>query len=89
MLNKFVAEFLGTLFLVYIVLATQSAIAIGAGLAIAIMVLGGVSGGLFNPALSVVMAAAGKITTNDMLMLILAQVFGGLVALELFKRVKM
>jgi aquaporin Z len=89
MLNKYLAEFLGTLFFVYIILATGNAIAIGAALAIAIMVAGTISGGHINPAVSVAMVAAGKMSSSDLLPYILAQIAGGMVALELFKRVKL
>jgi aquaporin Z len=89
MLNKYLAEFLGTLFFVYIILATGNAIAIGAALAIAIMIAGTISGGHINPAVSVAMVAAGKMSSSDLLPYILAQIAGGMVALELFKRVKL
>jgi aquaporin Z len=89
MLNKYLVEFLGTLFFVYIILATGNAIAIGAALAIVIMVGGSISGGNFNPAVSVAMVAAGRLSSSDLLPYVLAQVAGGLVALELFKRVKL
>jgi aquaporin Z len=89
MMNKYLAEFLGTLFFVYIVLATGNAIAIGAALAIAVMIAGTISGGHINPAVSVAMVAAGKMSSSDLLPYILAQIAGGMVALELFKRVKL
>jgi aquaporin Z len=89
MLNKYLAEFLGTLFFVYIVLATGNAIAIGAALAIAVMIAGTISGGHINPAVSIAMVAAGKMSSSDLLPYILAQIAGGMVALELFKRVKL
>ena len=89
MLNKYLVEFLGTLFFVYIVLATGNAIAIGAALAIAVMITGTISGGHINPAVSVAMVAAGKLSSSDLLPYILAQIAGGMVALELFKRVKL
>ena len=89
MLNKYLVEFLGTLFFVYIVLATGNAIAIGAALAIAVMITGAISGGHINPAVSVAMVAAGKMSSSELLPYILAQIGGGLVALELFKRVRL
>lgn len=89
MLNKYLVEFLGTLFFVYIILATGNAIAIGAAMAIIVMVGGSISGGNFNPAVSVAMVAAGRLSSSDLLPYVLAQVAGGLVALELFKRVKL
>ena len=87
-MNKFVAEFLGTFFFLYVILSTGAAIPIGLALAVAIMVLGKFSGGNFNPAVSVMMVAAGKLPSEDLLPYILAQVAGGLAALELYKRVK-
>jgi aquaporin Z len=84
MLNKYLVEFLGTVFFLYVIIATGNAIAIGAALAVAIMLGGHIS----NPAVSVMMAVAGKITMADALPYILAQVAGGLVALELHKRIK-
>lgn len=87
-MNKYLVEFLGTLFFLYVILATGNALAIAAALALVILVGGAISGGNFNPAVSVMMAAAGKLPTNDVVPYILAQVAGGLVALELFKRVK-
>jgi len=87
-MNKYVAEFLGTMFFLYVILATGSAIPIGLALSAAILVLGPFSGGNFNPAVSVMMVAAGKLPTNDLAPYIIAQVVGGLAALELYKRVK-
>jgi len=87
MMNKYLVEFLGTLFFLYVILATGQPLAIGAALAVAIMVGGPISGGMFNPAVSVMMVAAGKMKSADLVPYILAQVAGGLVALELYKRV--
>jgi glycerol uptake facilitator-like aquaporin len=86
MINKYVVEFLGTLFFLYVIVATGNALAIGAALAIAIMVGGNISGGHFNPAVSVMMYAAGKLSRADLIPYLLVQVAGGLVALELHKR---
>ena len=88
-MNKYVVEFLGTLFFLYVILATGQALAIGLALTVAIMVGGKISGGNFNPAVSVMMAAAGKLSMKDLLPYIVAQVAGGLAALELHKRVRL
>ncbi|MDA9629935.1 aquaporin [bacterium] len=87
-MNKYVAEFLGTLFFLYVILATGKPIPIGLALMAAILVLGKYSGGNFNPAVSVMMTAAGKLPAGDLLPYVVAQIAGGLVALELYKRVK-
>ena len=51
-MNKYVAEFLGSAFLLYIILLTGSALPIAASLAIAILILGKYSGGNYKPAVS-------------------------------------
>jgi len=88
MMNKYLVEFLGTMFFLYVILATGSAIPIGLALAVAIMVGGKISGGNYNPAVSIMMVAAGKLPKSDLVPYIIAQISGGLVALELYKRVK-
>ena len=89
MINKLLAEFLGTMFFLYVILATGDAVAIGLALMIVIFILGKVSGGNFNPAVSVMMAMAGKLSMKDLAPYVVAQILGGLAALELYKRVKL
>ena len=87
--QKYLAEFVGTMFFLLVILSTGGeALAVGAALAIAIMVVVKVSGGHLNPAVTVMMAVAKKMNSNDVLPYIVAQVAGGLVALELHKRLR-
>ena len=86
---SYLVEFLATAFFVYVILATGNPLAIGAALALVIMLAANISGGHVNPAVSIVMASAGKLPVNDLLPYCVAQIFGGLVALELFKRFKL
>ena len=88
-MNKYLIEFLGTLFFLYVILATGNWIAIGAALAIAVLIGGPISGGSYNPAVTVMMVAAGKFPRSDLIPYILAEIAGGLAALELYKRVKL
>jgi len=88
MFNKYLVEFFGTCFFAFIILATGNPIAIGASLALVLLLTKDISGGHINPAISVVMASIGKISLDDLLPYILAQVFGALVALEIYKRVQ-
>jgi len=85
-MNKYLVEFVGTAFFVYVFLATGNPLAIGASLALVILLASNISGGHFNPAVSVVMASLNKIPAYDLIPYILSQVFGGLVALEIYKR---
>lgn len=82
----YLAEFLGVLFVVYVVLSTGNILAIAAAYALALILTMATSGGYLNPALTIVMAAAGKLDTSDILPYSLAQILGALVALEIFKR---
>jgi aquaporin Z len=85
---NYLAEFVGTVFFVYVILATSNPLAIGAALALTMLMTSNLSGGYVNPAITIVMASLGKIETNDIIPYVLAQIFGALVALELFKRYK-
>jgi glycerol uptake facilitator-like aquaporin len=86
-MQKYLVEFLGAVLFIYVILATGNPLAIGAALALIIMVASKISGGHINPAVSVTMAAAGKLPVNDLVPYCLAQILGGLVALEIYKRV--
>jgi aquaporin Z len=86
---KYLVEFLGTAFFVYVIFATGNPLAIGAALALVILIASPISGGFMNPAVSIAMASAGKLSTQDLIPYILAETFGALVGLELFKRFKL
>jgi aquaporin Z len=88
-LYKYLAEFLGSIFFIYVVLATGNPLAIGASLAFVVLLTVGVSGGHINPTITIVMASIGKLDTKDIIPYIIAQVLGGLTALEIYKRVKL
>lgn len=89
MFQKYFLEFLGATFFIYIILATGNPLAIGAALALVIILTSSVSGGHINPAVTIAMAAAGKIQTSEVVPYCLAQILGGLVALEIYKRYKL
>ena len=44
-MEKYLVEYLGTVFFLYVIIATNNALAIGAALAVAIYVGGNISGG--------------------------------------------
>jgi aquaporin Z len=87
MMNKYVVEFLGTLFLVFVIFATNNYLAIGGALAIAVLLGGAISGGAFNPAVAIALMYAGKISRTDLVPYIVAQIAGGLAGFELFKMI--
>ena len=86
-MNKYFVEFLGTLFLVFVIFATGNYLAIGAALAIGVFLGGAISGGAFNPAVTIAFMIAGKIPRSDLIPYIVAQIAGGLAGFELFKMV--
>ena len=86
---NYLVEFLGTLFFIYVILATGNPLAIGAALALTILLTSSISGGHINPAVTIAMAAAGKLPSVEVIPYCLSQIFGGLVALEIYKRFKL
>jgi glycerol uptake facilitator-like aquaporin len=81
MIAKLVAEFVGCLFFIGVVLFTGESIPIGVGLSAAIFLTAKVSGGHLNPAVSAAMLARGDIDAPTFIGYSLAQVLGGLSAL--------
>jgi aquaporin Z len=86
-MNKYVVEFLGTLLLVFVILATGNYLAIGAALALAVLLGGAVSGGAFNPAVTLSLLAAGKLSASDVIPYIVVEIAGGLAAFQLYKMI--
>jgi len=83
-----IAEFLGTFFFLSVILSTVTnasygPIAVAVGLLAAIYFGASISGAHFNPAVSVMMFAKGKIGMDTMLLYIVAQILGGLLAFGL------
>ena len=54
-------------------------------MAIAVLLGGSISGGAYNPAVSIAMLYAGKMPRSDLIPYIVAQVAGALAAFELYK----
>jgi aquaporin Z len=84
-MNKYIVEFLGTMFLVFVIFATGNYLAIGAALAVAVLLGGLISGGAFNPAVTIAMMYSGKLPRSDVIPYIIAQVAGALAGFEVFK----
>ena len=80
-------EFIGTLLFLYVIIATDNSVAIGAVLSLLIYLGEPISGGNFNPAVTVMMVAAKKQQMSTALPYIMAQLAGGIVALEVYKRI--
>ncbi len=87
-LSPYLAEYIGTLFFLFVIIFTGQALPIGLALIIVILILGKFSGGHFNPAVTVMMWANNKLPMNDAFLYIGAQVVGGLTALFIYNRTK-
>lgn len=87
MMKAVFVEFIGTLLFLYVIIATSNFAAIGAALALLIYLGGPISGGNFNPAVTTMLVAAKKQNIKTLVPYILAQLAGGLAALEVYKRI--
>jgi len=85
-MNKYLVEFLGTMFLMFVIFATGNWLAIGAALGIAVLLGGPISGGSFNPAVTISLFAAGKLIKSDVLPYIIVEILGALAAFYAYKR---
>jgi aquaporin Z len=88
-MKKYIVEFLGTMFLMFIILATGNYLAIGAALALAIIMGGAISSTAYNPAVTLALMYMGKLPTKDLVPCIVAQVSGALVAVHAYNSYKM
>jgi aquaporin Z len=85
-MNKYLVEFLGTMFLMFVIFATGNWAAIGAALAVGVLLGGAISGGAFNPAVAISLYAAGKLPKSDLIPYIIVEILGGLGAFYAYKR---
>lgn len=91
LLQKLLMEYIGTTFFLYVIIATGNALAIGGALALSLLVGSVVLGGKFNnynPAVSVMMALAGKLPLRNLVPYVLCQIAGGVTALAIHKYIK-
>lgn len=87
-LSKYLTEYLGTTFFLFIIIATGNWLLIGAALAIAALIGGPISGGMYNPAVTGMMIMAGKMKGQDVLPYVVAQCLGAITAYQLSKIIK-
>ena len=83
--SKYLVEFLGTTIFLFTILRFPNPAMIALTLFFIVIIGGKVSGGHFNPAVSVMKHVKGELNRFDMVLYILVQVLGGLFALSLYK----
>lgn len=81
---KYLVEFLGTFLFLAVIVATGQPVLIALALLAVILLGGSISGGHFNPAVSLMFWAKGALTNADLAGYIVAQSLGGLGALAVF-----
>jgi glycerol uptake facilitator-like aquaporin len=81
---KYLVEFIGTFLFLSVIVATGQPVLIVLALLLVILVGGGISGGHFNPAVSVMFYAKGGLSSMDLGLYIGAQLAGGLAALATY-----
>ena len=86
MLHKYLVEFLGTMFVSFIIFSTGNFFAIGMALAIAAFLGGAISGGSFNPAVTLALYNSGKLMKSDIMPYIIVEILGALAGFEAYKR---
>ena len=90
-MRQYIVEYLGTCFFLYVVMVAQAPyapLAIGAALALSIYLGGPISGGNFNPAITIMMAFAKKQSMDKIAPYIIAQLAAAFTIVEIYKRFK-
>jgi len=82
------AEYIGTLLFLLVVLIGGKPILIAGGLLIVLLLIGSISGGHVNPAISTIMFVKGDLNLEKYILYVIAQILGGLTALSLFPMIK-
>jgi len=87
-MQKYAIEFLGTLFLAFVVLATGNYLAIGAALVVGLLLANGAyNPAAYNPAVAFSLYLNGTLTASTTGGYIVAELLGGLAAYGLYKLV--
>lgn len=81
---NYLVEFVGSILLTYVILATNNPLAIGFAYAFILLLSQNLSNGYINPAIAIMMTATDKITVNELLPYCGVQIFGALVGYQIF-----
>ena len=82
----YLVEFIGCILLMFVTLATGNPLAMGICWALLILLSNAAAPSYFNPAVTMAMTSAGQLPNEHLLGVILCQMFGGLVGLEIYRR---
>jgi aquaporin Z len=82
------AEFIGTTIFLLVIIITGNPWLIGLSLALIILILGPVSGGYFNPAVTIMMVIAKKESKYHLIPYIFAQILAAPIAYLIYRYMK-
>jgi len=88
MYARYLAEFFGTLVFILAIIMTAQPLLIAATFLAVILLVGPVSGGHINPAVTLTMIFKGDLPVADAAPYIIAQIAGGLAAVQIAKMLK-
>jgi aquaporin Z len=84
--SAYLAEYLGSFFFILAILMSGgNALVIGGALAITILLIGGISGGHVNPAVSIAQYLQGSLRPADLLTFVFVQLLGGVSAFYAYR----
>jgi glycerol uptake facilitator-like aquaporin len=88
MLTEALVEFIGTFIFLFIILQQGQPIPIAVGLLAVIYAFGNISGGHFNPAVTIMMGVDKKVDSRKALLYIISQIAGGICAIMFYRSIK-
>jgi glycerol uptake facilitator-like aquaporin len=84
MYKRYLVEFVGSLFLMFVILTTGNWAAIGGALGVAVLLGGNISRGAYNPAVAITLAIARKISYQELIPYMIVEIAGMIVAYYLY-----
>jgi aquaporin Z len=82
-MQKYIVELLGTLLVSFSVFSTGNFIAIGLASSVAAYLGGSISGGAFNPAITICLLISKKISSMDIIPYIIVEIIGAVIGFYL------
>lgn len=87
--SAYLAEYLGSFFFILAILMSGgNALVIGGALVLTVVLIGGISGGHVNPAVSVAQYLQGRLRPSDLVMYVALQLLGGVSAYYAYRYAK-
>jgi aquaporin Z len=87
-MKELLIEYVGSVFFFYVIIATGNPLAIGAALAMVAYLGGPISGGNYNPAVTLMMVLSGKQQVNTVFTYMIVQFLAAFTVVEIYKRVR-